>query len=181
MDDLAIIKLLLLLKITYSTSYTQLYYTFNYLYLCDQKPFLSFSVHHPYYPHHPRVARHTYLVYLTTVPNTSSRLPLGKYKFDAWFSPSEVLHDSSVCLRNPFSYIHTYEPSTASFGWTFLRDAFGWEKSPTNFEFLFVEVENRHRGMLREISLFIGAGTLWMLCKNHLVFNNKLLSSPVVV
>jgi hypothetical protein len=39
-------------------------------------------------------------------------LSLGKYKFDTWFSLREVLHDSSVRLRNPLSYIHTYEPST---------------------------------------------------------------------
>ena len=41
-----------------------------------------------------------------------TRLTLGKYKFDTWYSPSEVLHDSSVRLWNPLSYIHTYKPST---------------------------------------------------------------------
>ena len=100
------------LKITYYTSYTQLHYSSSYLCLCDQKHFVSFSIHHPYYPHQPRVPRHTYLVNLTTVPNMSSYLPLGKYKFDTWFSPSEVLYDSSMHLRNHLSCIHTYEPST---------------------------------------------------------------------
>ena len=101
-------------KITYSTSYTQLHYTSSYLYLCDQNPFLSFSIHHPYYPHHPCVAKPTCLVHLATFPNTPNLLSLGKYKFDTWYSPSEVLHDSSVSLRNPLSYIHTYKPSKLS-------------------------------------------------------------------
>jgi len=100
------------IKITYSTSYTQLHYTSSYLCLCDQKLFLSFSVHHPYYPHHPRVAKPTYLVYLAIIPDTPNHLPLGKYKFDTWYSPSEVLHDSSMHLWNPLSYIHTSEPSS---------------------------------------------------------------------
>jgi hypothetical protein len=68
------------------------------------------NVNNPYYSHHPRVAKPTYLVYLATFLDMPNRLPLGKYKFDTWFPPSEVLHDSSMCLRNPLSYIHTYEP-----------------------------------------------------------------------
>jgi hypothetical protein len=43
-----------------------------------------------------------------------NRLSLGKHKFDTWFSLSKVLHDSSVRLRNPLSYIHTYELSTGN-------------------------------------------------------------------
>jgi hypothetical protein len=39
-------------------------------------------------------------------------LPLGKYKFYTWYSPSKVLHDSPVRLQNSLSYIHTYESST---------------------------------------------------------------------
>jgi hypothetical protein len=82
--------------------------------VCMIKTLLSFSAHHPYYPHHPRVAKPTYLVYLATFIDTPNRLPLGKYKFDTRYSPSEVLHDSSVHLRNPLSYIHTYESSSTS-------------------------------------------------------------------
>jgi hypothetical protein len=38
------------------------------------KPFLSFSFHHPYYSHQPRVAKLTYLVYLATFLDTPNRL-----------------------------------------------------------------------------------------------------------
>ena len=73
---------------------------------------------------------------LLQCPNTSPRLRLGKYKFDIWFSPSEVLHDSSVRLQNPLSYIYTYEPSTIPLkkrnsGSCFLyaEDYYGMEKT----------------------------------------------------
>ena len=65
-----------------------------------------------FFIHQPYVAKPTYLVYLATLLDTANCLPLGKYKFDTRYSPSEVLHDSSVRLQNPLSYIHTYEPSS---------------------------------------------------------------------
>ena len=34
---------------------------------------------------------------------------MGKYKFDTWYSSSEVLRDSSVCLRNPPIVIKKYQ------------------------------------------------------------------------
>jgi hypothetical protein len=64
--------------------------------------------------HQPCVAKPTYLVHLVTFPDTPNLLSLGKYKFDTWFSLSEVLHDSSARLWNPLSYIHTYELSTGN-------------------------------------------------------------------
>jgi hypothetical protein len=109
---LTTINLPLLLLITCSTltlNYTTLLSTAT----CCDKPFYIFSAHHPYYHHQPRVAKHTYLIYLATVPDTPICLPLGKYKFNTWFSPSEVLHNISVLLRNLVSYIYTYKLSTS--------------------------------------------------------------------
>ena len=34
---------------------------------------------------------------------------MEKYKFDTWYSPSEVLRDNSVCLRNPPIVVKKYQ------------------------------------------------------------------------
>jgi hypothetical protein len=60
---------------------------------------------------------------------------------------------------------------------------FGWPKSPTSCEEFLLEFVDNRRGKIQKVLLFICAGALWTVCKAHndLVFNKKVMTSPMVL
>ena len=61
--------------------------------------------------------------------------------------------------------------------------SFNWLSSPTSVDDLFVFVLEHVREGLRGILHFMCVGAMWTLWKtrNDVVFNNKVLASPMVV
>jgi len=66
---------------------------------------------------------------------------------------------------------------------SFLRYTFGWSKSPTSYEEFLLEFVDNRRRKIQKVLLFICAGAMWTIWKtcNDLVFNKKVISTPMVV
>ena len=79
--------------------------------------------------------------------------------------------------------IFFFQCPLAVFLWSFLRDCLGWPRSPTSCLSLFLEILEHCQGKKQMVTLFICAGALWSIWKsgNEMVFNKKVLSSPVVL
>ena len=64
-----------------------------------------------------------------------------------------------------------------------LKQTFGWAEIPKMFGELLENILLNRKGRVRQLFLFMCAGALWTLWKtrNDLVFNAKLVPTPVVV
>lgn len=71
----------------------------------------------------------------------------------------------------------------ALFLWVFLKQTFGWAEIPKILGELLENILLNRKGRVRQLFLFMCAGALWTLWKtrNDLVFNAKLVPTPVVV
>ena len=64
-----------------------------------------------------------------------------------------------------------------------MRDCLGWETSPVSCDSFFQEIVDRCRGVKQGVTLFLCASALWTIWKarDDVVFNKKLISSPMVL
>lgn len=115
-------------------------------------------------------------IWMAAHDRIQSAVQLKKKK---WLGPTEC----SICDNIETSDHILFQCPIAVFLWSFLRNTFGWPKSPTSCEEFLLEFVDNRRGKIQKVLLFICAGALWTLWKtrNDLVFNKKVISTPMVV
>ena len=96
-----------------------------------------------------------------------------------WSGPEKCF----VCDKHETTDHILFQCPLAVFLWSFLRESLGWPVSPTSCSSLFLEVVENCWGKKKKITLFLCACALWSIWKSRdkVVFNKKVLSSPVVL
>jgi len=102
-----------------------------------------------------------------------------RLKKKKWSGPEKYF----VCDQFETSDHILFQCPLAIFLWTFFRECLGCDVVATSCLSLFLEIVEKSRGKKQMLIIFLSAGALWSLWKsrNNLVFNEKVMASPVVL
>lgn len=115
-------------------------------------------------------------IWLANHDRIKSGVQLKKKK---WLGPVEC----ATCDKTETSDHVLFQCPIAIFLWAFLRDTFGWQRSPTSCSEFLVEFVDRTRGKNQQVLIFVCAGALWTIWKtrNDVAINKKVLLSPMTI
>ena len=111
---------------------------------------------------------------------THDRIQCGvQLKKKKWLGPETCF----TCDRLETSNHILFQCPIAVYLWSFLRECLSWPILPTSCSALSLEIVDRFRGKRQQVTLFLCAGALWTIWKarNDVVFNKKVMTSPVAI